>query len=189
MRVSGFQNIPGAPGNLLADFNFLAQNQGPSTPVRYYPDANNEKGGFLPDFGAGRINNVRYKKDPFEGYRTPTTPMVSNPQGDPGLLAQIPPNVGASSLGDPNAFWIRPRIGYDQQGLDVGGSLNLPIDQFGNIQVTGGYRPDSSTLDVRGSVGQPPGAPGLGVDFFINRKLNQKNPNDLGGQLRYEGRF
>ena len=42
--------------------NFLtAQNQGPSSPIKYYPDANSGSGGFLFNSGAGRIGNVRMK--------------------------------------------------------------------------------------------------------------------------------
>lgn len=36
-------------------------NQGPSTPIKYYPDANSGKGGFLQNTGAGRPGNVRPK--------------------------------------------------------------------------------------------------------------------------------
>ena len=42
--------------------NFLtAQNQGPSSPIKYYPDANSGSGGFLFNSGAGRLGNVRMK--------------------------------------------------------------------------------------------------------------------------------
>jgi len=36
----------------------LALNQGPSTPVKHYKDSNK----ILPDFGAGRIGKIKYKK-------------------------------------------------------------------------------------------------------------------------------
>jgi hypothetical protein len=39
----------------------LAQNQGPSSPVKYYPDANQGQGGIFPNTGAGRIGQVRPK--------------------------------------------------------------------------------------------------------------------------------
>jgi len=143
MRVSGFENVPGAPGNLLAGINMsgfdinkrpgtlggrageqlkgiyeggtqqnqqlneelrnrgimprgvnlplvqggpsplgnagffggqninafqtpfsnplLAENQGPSTPVKYYPDANKGQGGYLPNRGADYPANVHPK--------------------------------------------------------------------------------------------------------------------------------
>jgi hypothetical protein len=36
-------------------------NQGPSTPIKYYPDANSGKGGYLQNTGAGRPGKVRPK--------------------------------------------------------------------------------------------------------------------------------
>ena len=36
-------------------------NQGPSTPIKYYPDANRGKGGYLQNTGAGRPGKVRLK--------------------------------------------------------------------------------------------------------------------------------
>tara|TARA_R100001082_G_C4311888_1_gene137104 strand:+ start:605 stop:787 length:183 start_codon:yes stop_codon:yes gene_type:complete len=36
-------------------------NQGPSTPVKYYPDWNQGKGGFAPHMGGTRPGNVRPK--------------------------------------------------------------------------------------------------------------------------------
>ena len=69
----GSSNLPNAVANMggqfpmgnmggLANFqNLLAQNQGPSTPVKYYPDANQGQGGYLPNTGAGRIGQVRPK--------------------------------------------------------------------------------------------------------------------------------
>ena len=44
---------------------FLAENQGPSTPVKYYPDANKGLGGYLPNRGAGYPANVRPKGQQF----------------------------------------------------------------------------------------------------------------------------
>lgn len=256
MRVSGFENIPGAPGNLLAGINmsgfdinkrpgalggrageqlkgiyeggtqqnqqlneelknrgimprgvnlplvqggssplgnagffegqnintfqtpfssiFLAENQGPSTPIKYYPDANKGQGGYLPNRGAGYPANVRPKGQQF--------------------LAQLPPN--ATGLGGeiggpaPNVFSMRPRIGYDEQGLDVGGSMNVPIGTDGRVQLTGGYRPDSNELNLRGTIGQPPGSQGLGIDFYVNKLLNKKpEGRDLGVEARYNTRF
>ena len=42
--------------------NTIALNDGPSTPIKLYTDVNQPDGRFLPDSGAGRIKNVRYKK-------------------------------------------------------------------------------------------------------------------------------
>ena len=36
-------------------------NQGPSSPIKYYPDANSGKGGYMPNTGAGRPGKVRLK--------------------------------------------------------------------------------------------------------------------------------
>ena len=69
----GSSNLPNAVANMggqfpmgnmggLANFqNLLAQNQGPSSPVKYYPDANQGQGGIFPNTGAGRIGQVRPK--------------------------------------------------------------------------------------------------------------------------------
>jgi hypothetical protein len=90
MRVSGFENIPGAPGNLLAGINmsgfdinnsFLAENQGPSTPVKYYPDANKGQGGYLPNRGAGYPANVRPKGQRFLAQAFPGGQNIGNVGG------------------------------------------------------------------------------------------------------------
>jgi hypothetical protein len=65
-EIPGSSNLVGAIGNMggLANANFeslLAQNQGPSSPVKYYPDANQGQGGYLPNTGAGRLGQVRPK--------------------------------------------------------------------------------------------------------------------------------
>ena len=40
----------------------IALNDGPSTPIKLYTDVNQPDGRYLPNSGAGRIKNVRYKK-------------------------------------------------------------------------------------------------------------------------------
>ena len=41
----------------------IALNQGPVTNLKHYKDVNEKGGGrFLPDFGAGRIGKIKYKK-------------------------------------------------------------------------------------------------------------------------------
>jgi len=92
MRVSGFQNIPGAPGNLLADFNFLAQNQGPSTPVKpFYPPADNPGAPIIiaPNRGGAGIKYpVRYKED-----RLPLAQdFTEDSYGTEQMLAQLREN-------------------------------------------------------------------------------------------------
>jgi len=50
----------GSSSNEVNPFEaLLAQNQGPSSPVKYYPDANKGQGGYLLNTGAGRIGEVR----------------------------------------------------------------------------------------------------------------------------------
>jgi hypothetical protein len=47
-------------------------------------------------------------------------------------------------------------------------------------------------MNLQGTIGQPPGTQGLGLDFFVNRNLNRKFPggmDDMGGQLRYNTQF
>lgn len=135
-----------------------------------------------------------------------------------GLMAQAMP--GAAALGgqmgmmyqgqnpnaqgqdpnamSPNVFSIRPRVSYlepEQGGLDLGGTVNIPMGAKGRINVQGGYQPETNMLNVQGTVGQPQGSPGLGVDFFVRRNLNRPNPmgmgmpGDMGGQLRYGTQF
>jgi hypothetical protein len=127
-----------------------------------------------------------------------------------GLLAQAYP--GASALGGqmgmnmgmpqgmpgmpaPNVFSVRPRVFYrepEEGGLDLGGSVNIPIGKEGRINVQGGYQPETNMMNLQGTIGQPPGTQGLGLDFFVNRNLNRKFPggmDDMGGQLRYNTQF
>ena len=128
-----------------------------------------------------------------------------------GLMAQAMP--GATALGGqmgmsmqnegpgmigPNVFSVRPRVSYlepEEGGLDLGGTVNIPIGARGRINVQGGYQPETNMLNVQGTVGQPQGSPGLGVDFFVRRNLNRRNPmgmgmsDDMGGQVRYGTQF
>ena len=131
-----------------------------------------------------------------------------------GLMAQAMP--GATALGGqmgmatqgqvpgmpgPNVFSVRPRVSYlepEEGGLDLGGAVNIPIGAKGRINVQGGYQPETNMLNVQGTVGQPQGSPGLGVDFFVRRNLNRRNTpmgmmgmpmDDMGGQLRYDTQF
>ena len=127
-----------------------------------------------------------------------------------GLIAQANPNAAAlgsvmrmqpgdvpPGMGEPpNVFSVRPRINYmdpEQGGLELGGAVNVPIGQRGRINVQGGYQPDTSQLNINATVGQPQGAPGFGVDFFMNRKLRQPSSspsmNDYGLMGRYETQF
>ena len=44
------------------DDSALQANAGPSTPIKYYPDVNQGKGGYMPHMGGARPANVRLKK-------------------------------------------------------------------------------------------------------------------------------
>jgi hypothetical protein len=134
------------------------------------------------------------------------TPVVGNMGG---MMAQAMPNaaglgasmgIGGPGMEQPNVFSIRPRISYlepEEGGLDLGGTVNIPIGAKGRINVTGGYQPEQNMLNLQGTVGQPQGSPGLGLDFFVKRNLNRGNtpmgmpgfPGDMGGQIRYESQF
>jgi hypothetical protein len=99
--IGGYDNIPGAPdnriGRLFAGNAFspgteemsLAQNQGPSSPIKYYPDA----GQYMPYTGAGRPGEIRLKNPP-------KAPMAFG-GGDPGMfLAQaFPGGQGIGNVG------------------------------------------------------------------------------------------
>ena len=39
----------------------MGKGQGPHSNIKYYPDANNRKGGYMLDTGAGRPGKVRLK--------------------------------------------------------------------------------------------------------------------------------
>jgi len=73
----------------------LAQNQGPSTPVKYYPDAFGGQGGILPNRGAAGPGNVRPK-----GSVPLAQDLTEDPDGMEQMLAQLRENQ--SSL--PNGF-------------------------------------------------------------------------------------
>jgi hypothetical protein len=127
-----------------------------------------------------------------------------------GMIAQVDPRAAAlggamrmqpggapPGMGEaPNVFSVRPRINYmdpEQGGLELGGAVNIPIGQRGRINVQGGYQPDTTQLNVNATVGQPQGAPGFGVDFFMNRKLRKPSSspsmNDYGVMGRYGAEF
>ena len=123
-----------------------------------------------------------------------------------GLIAQADPNAAAlgglmqaggvlPGMGEPpNVFSVRPRINYmdpKQGGLELGGSVNIPIGERGRINMQGGYQPDTRRLNVNATVGQLPGQQGFGVDFTMNRTLGggSSNRNDLGVYGRYGTQF
>jgi len=135
-----------------------------------------------------------------------------SPVGNVGALAQAHPgasalggqmgmNMGMPGMPAPNVFSVRPRVSYrerEEGGLDLGGSVNIPIGKEGRINVQGGYQPETGRMNLQGTIGQPPGRQGFGLDFFIDRNLNRKPAgqfpmpgmfNDMGGQIRYDTQF
>lgn len=72
-NINTFQNTFSNP--------FLAENQGPSTPVKYYPDANKGQGGYLPNRGAGYPANVRPKGQQFLAQSFPGGQNIGNVGG------------------------------------------------------------------------------------------------------------
>jgi hypothetical protein len=150
-----------------------------------------------------------FEKRPLDGpFRVP---LAMNGIGNMGgMIAQAYPNATAlggdmrmqpggapPGMGEaPNVFSARPRINYmdpEQGGLELGGAVNIPIGKRGRINVQGGYQPDTTQLNVNATVGQPQGAPGFGVDFFMNRRLRQPSSspsmNDYGVMGRYGAEF
>jgi hypothetical protein len=150
-----------------------------------------------------------FEKRPLDGpFRVP---LAMNGIGNMGgMIAQAYPNATAlggdmrmqpggapPGMGEaPNVFSVRPRINYmdpEQGGLELGGAVNIPIGKRGRINVQGGYQPDTTQLNVNATVGQPQGAPGFGVDFFMNRRLRQPSSspsmNDYGVMSRYGAEF
>lgn len=117
-----------------------------------------------------------------------------------GQMGMAPQEQRPGMMG-PNVFSVRPRASYlepEEGGLDLGGAINIPLGPNGRINVQGGYQPGTGMLNAQGSIGQPQGAPGFGVDLFVRRNLNRRNNpsdvmgmpmNDMGGQVRYETQF
>ena len=51
----------------------MGKGQGPHSNIKYYPDANNRKGGYMQDTGAGKPGKIRLK------------PQFDLPKADRGL--------------------------------------------------------------------------------------------------------
>jgi len=195
--IGGYDNIPGAPGNTYG--NLTGNPFGAGFVI---PKGKASGQPVMPEENPADINSV-YGRPGLQPMPTPMQPRLPMAFGGDNfnlntLLAQASPggqnigNVGGMLGGEiavpaPNVFSMRPRIGYNEQGLDVGGSMNIPIGKDGRVQLTGGYRPDSSELKLKGTIGQPPGSQGLGIDFYVNKLLNKKN--DIGVEARYSTQF
>jgi hypothetical protein len=196
--IYGEKNVPGAAGNLLAgnpllDPRFKIPGGQPWNKTPLLPGKETKE----------------FEKRPLDGpFRVP---LAMNGIGNMGgMIAQAYPNATAlggdmrmqpggapPGMGEaPNVFSVRPRINYmdpEQGGLELGGAVNIPIGKRGRINVQGGYQPDTTQLNVNATVGQPQGAPGFGVDFFMNRRLRQPSSspsmNDYGVMSRYGAEF
>jgi hypothetical protein len=198
LRYGGESNVPGAPGNLFAGGNTLLD---PRFKIQGGEPWN--KTPILP----GK-ETKDFENQPF--------PVPALPPGAGNLLAQsLPPMGNAGALGGPmqmgapqqqqqagpNVFSFRPNmklLNPEEGGLQFGGAVNIPLGENARINATGAYLPETNTVNLTGTVGQPQGSPGFGVDFFVNRRLNQNQTatplgmpglNDAGAYARYSGRF
>ena len=111
-----------------------------------------------------------------------------------GAMRMQPGGIPPGMEEPPNVFSVRPRIKYmdpKQGGLELGGSVNIPIGERGRINMQGGYQPDTRRLNVNATIGQLPGQKGFGVDFTMDRTLGggSNNRNDLGVYGRYGTQF
>jgi len=133
-------------------------------------------------------------------------PSALNPAGNVGALAQaFPPSAGLGGpmqlqgmppgmqMEQPNVFSVRPSVSYqdpERGGLELGGTVNIPLGKQSRINVQGGYQPETNNLNLNATLGQPQGTSGFGIDFNMNRRLGQGgNFNDFGVLGRYGNRF
>jgi len=206
MFYGGESNVPGAPGNLLAGNPLM-------DPRFKIPGTRSGGQPVLPGENKKDIEDVygRPGMKPMPGFSPFQLPSAMQGIGNMrGMIAQAYPNATAlggamrmqpggapPGMGEaPNVFSVRPRINYmdpEQGGLELGGAVNIPIGQRGRINVQGGYQPETTQLNVNATVGQPQGAPGFGVDFFMNRRLRRSpsspSMNDYGVMGRYGAEF
>ena len=96
--------------------------------------------------------------------------------GNLGALAQVMPNAGnlggmvgspaemAPVMGPPQ-FSLRPRVEMNDDQLKVGGRAMIPLGSAEALGLQGEYVPDTNAVNIRGSLGKPPGSPGFGIDF------------------------
>ena len=216
MFYGGERNVPGAPGNVGAGRGYFPNVFGiagnPFGSAFEIPGKKSNGQPVLPGESKKGIEDVygRPGPQPMPGNSPLGLPMAMQGIGNAGaMLAQGMPNaaglggsmgMGGQGMQQPNVFSVRPRVSYmepEEGGLDLGGTVNIPIGKDGRINVTGGYQPDQGMLNLQGTIGQPQGRPGLGLDVFVKRNLNRRNtqmgmpgfPEDMGGQIRYESQF
>ena len=196
IKMYGAKNIPGAPGvfrpeadylsasNPLTDPRFKIPGGQPWNPTPLLPGKDTKK--FeerpltkpfqLPSAMVGNIGGMLAQADP-------------NAAALGGLMQAggVPPGFGMQAA--PNVPFVRPSFTYDQEGLEIGGAVNLPIGEQGRINVQGGYRPETRQLNVNATLGQPRGSRGFGIDVNVNRTLGSGGRNDYGAGIRYETQF
>ena len=203
MFYGGENNVPGAPGNVGAYGNALA-----GTWTRDpFPQGQQQGVNELFRRGMENTEKGRQMQENIQRLRQ-TLPQAMGVGNMGGMLAQANPNAaalgGLMQAGEaptgfgmqaaPNVFSVRPKINYmepEQGGLELGGGINVPIGERGRINVQGGYQPETSRLNVNATIGQPPGSPGFGIDFNMNRMLRpgSRNQNDYGVMGRYGTQF
>jgi hypothetical protein len=82
----------------------------------------------------------------------------------------------------PPQFSLRPRVEMNDDQLKVGGRAMIPLGSAEALGLQGEYVPDTNAVNIRGSLGKPPGSPGFGIDFGYT-----KSPRSGSGF--YNGRF
>lgn len=207
MRYDGQRNSPGAPGN---NAGIYGGGLAGTWATRDFPQGEQPEAEELYRRGIKgtpmeqRIKNLRevIKTNPGSLFAPQAGQGIGNMGG---LLAQANPNAaflggpmqaggvppGFGERANPNVFSVRPQINYmdpEAGGLELGGSVNVPIGTQGRVNVQGGYQPDTRQLNINATVGQPSGSPGFGIDFNMNRTLGG-NKNNYGVMGRYGTQF
>lgn len=203
-----FQGPNSVQGSYIGNAGALASN--PLTDPRFkIPGKGTGGQPVLPGENRKTVEDVygRPGIQPMPGFSPFQLPSAMDGIGNMGgMLAQADPN--AAALGGlmqaggappgfgmraaPNVFSVRPRIDYmdpEQGGLELGGSLNIPIGERGRVNVQGGYQPDTRKLNINATVGQPQGSRGFGVDVNVNRTLGSGGRNNFGVYGRYGTQF
>jgi hypothetical protein len=158
-------NLPQTPTRIFSPSDFDREN---AIPVKF------RQAGLQP--GMAPAGNAGY-------FLAQAAPVAPNGLGGPLTMSDTGPGMPQQ----PNVFSFRPSVQVrdeEQGGLGLGGSLNIPIGRQGRINVQGEYQPGTSNLNLRGTIGQPPGSQGFGIDFGVNRRLNRPAmPGMFGGGM------
>jgi hypothetical protein len=108
----------------------------------------------------------------------------ANPQFLPGPAAMLGPEMQMEM--NPQ-FSVRPSVRIDNDQLNVGGRVNIPLGKADAFSVQGNYVPDENSLNIQGSLGKPPGQPGFGLDFGYTK--NKGFPGSSYGMGRFSAPF